>query len=332
MGAMPALSSAVDESQLLELIRRRSAHLTGRAGVVVGPGDDCAVLDPSGEGPGGVAGNPPEGAFLLATVDQLVEGRHYDPRTTSLDLIARKAVARSISDIAAMGGTPTCALAAGCLRDGFEGADELFERMHYWGNHFACPLAGGDIAFSDGPTVLGVTVLGRSHPQRGPVLRSTAGVGDVVCVTGRIGGSFGSGRHLRFEPRIVQGVELCDRLGPALTSMMDISDGLGRDAGRVGRASGVTVELEAGRVPIHADAGGWKSAIADGEDYELLFTVAPGTSTPGACGGGTPITAIGRGVAGPGGGVVIDPGGSRLRAEEVGWDHVPGAGGCGGGQ
>lgn len=304
----------MNEAALLELICARSSGLSGRGVVVVGPGDDCAVLAPQSDAP-----SP---ALMLATVDQLVEGRHYDPATVTLQQIARKSVARSVSDIAAMGGAPGFALAAGCLRDGFAGADELFAHMHEQAARLGCPLVGGDIAFSNGPTVLSVTVLGSAHPVRGPVLRSTAGVGDSVCVTGRIGGSLASGRHLDFSPRLRQGTMLCDSLGPALTAMIDISDGLGRDAGRIGRASGVVIALEAARIPLHADAGGWLAALSQGEDYELLFTVAAGAEPPTDL-DGVPVTVIGRaGAAKHGAGcTVIDPGGNRLSADEMGWDH-----------
>src|SRR5690606_5721242 len=134
------------ESVLLRRIAERSAHLVeGMRGVLeIGPGDDCAAL------------RLPPGATLL-TVDQLVEGRHYTP-DTALDLVARKCVARSVSDIAAMGGTPVAALATGALRDAFDREDELFRALHRWADAFGCPLVGGDIARTPGPTVLTCTV------------------------------------------------------------------------------------------------------------------------------------------------------------------------------
>lgn len=292
------------ESELLEHIRERSLPLRGRGAVVVGPGDDCAVLALPG--------------LTLATVDHLVEGRHYDA-SLPIDLVARKAVARSVSDIAAMGGEPSCGMATGCLRNRFPSADELFDRMAHWAMEFGCPLAGGDIAFHDGPTVLTVTVLGAAHPVRGPVERTTAREGDRVCVTGALGGSLVSGRHATFEPRVREGRTLCDLLGRNLTAMIDISDGLGRDAARVAKASGVRIEMESWRLPRNRGVSDWRRAASDGEDYELLFTVGDGVAVPhDAC--GTPVTVIGRVVRGTGC-VFIDEAGTRHDAGEMGWDH-----------
>ncbi|MFM9957074.1 MAG: thiamine-phosphate kinase [Phycisphaerales bacterium] len=294
---------------MLDHIRERSSHLRGRGAVVVGPGDDCAVLALPG--------------LTLATVDHLVEGRHYGP-STPIDLIARKAVARSVSDIAAMGGEPSCGLATGCLRADFERADELFDRMAHWGEEFGCPLAGGDIATTKpasegGVNVLTVTVLGSSHVVRGPVERRTAREGDLVCVTGAFGGSLESGRHLTFEPRVREGRELCDLLGRRLTAMIDVSDGLGRDAGRIAKASGVRIEMDSWKVPLARGVKEWRRGVGDGEDYELLFAIEPGM-VPRSVGGGTAVTVIGRVVRGTGC-VVLDESGVTHDASQMGWDH-----------
>src|SRR5262245_9051931 len=118
------------ETALLSHIFRRSAGLCAAyPHVLVGPGDDCAVLA------------PPGGGQLLLKVDQLVEGRHFaPPPRTPIDLIARKSIARALSDIAAMGGTPSAALAAATLPAGCGYADELFDRMAHWARHWGCPL------------------------------------------------------------------------------------------------------------------------------------------------------------------------------------------------
>lgn len=304
------------ESELLAHIAERSRGIvsgSGRGTVVIGPGDDCAVLALPG--------------LTLATVDHLVEGRHYETGT-ALDLIARKAVARSVSDIAAMGGEPRCGLATGCLREDFAavpgGGDELFDRMAHWAEHFGCPLAGGDIAYTapareGGVNVLTVTVLGAAHPVRGPVERRTAREGDLVCVTGSFGGSFRSGRHLTFEPRVREARELCDLLGVRLTAMIDVSDGLGRDAARVAAASRVRIEIDGWKVPRARGVGGWVRAVSDGEDYELLFTVEPGATLPRGV-AGTEVTVIGRVTRGAGC-VVMDESGAAHDASRMGWDH-----------
>lgn len=302
----------IPESELLCRIYGRSAGVGAAEGVVVGPGDDCAVVRTG-------AGD------ALLTVDQLVEGRHFlhlgdRPSDETIGLIGRKAIARSVSDIGAMGGCARFALAAGALRDSFAREDALFDALHSWASHWGCPLVGGDIARVAGPTVLSVTVVGEPHETRGPVLRAGARPGDGLYVTGAFGGSFESGRHLTFEPRVREGRWLCDQLGDRLHAMMDVSDGLGRDAGRIAEASGVRIEIDARLVPRHADARGWRAALADGEDYELLFAAAG--DVPGACPKtGVPITRIGR-VAPGAGCVVADDTGALHDAAVMGWDHA----------
>lgn len=302
------------ESELLANIAARSAGLN-RAfpQVAVGPGDDCAVVRLGEE-------------TLLLTVDQVLAGRHF--RTgTPLDLIARKAIARSISDIAAMAGTPLCALATGALPMGFPQAeaDALFEAMKKWAEHWKCPLVGGDIAslsnVSD-PMMLTVTVLGVPDGKRGALLRSGALAGDNLYITGSLGGSFdektGLGKHLTFEPRIAEAKVLAGALGDRLHAMMDISDGLGRDAGRMAKASGVRLEIDSSAIPKNAGTGDWKRAVGEGEDYELLFAAA-GSDAESIRLGGVPITRVGRVVAGSG--CFVHDGGQLLDASELGWEH-----------
>ncbi len=281
------------ERELLDAIRARSSGLAlSGAELLVGPGDDCAVVRVGGEN-------------LLVTVDQLVEGRHYEPGT-ELDLVARKAIARSISDIAAMAGEPMWTTATGLLPDGFARGDELFEAMKRWAEHWGAPLIGGDIAFGPGPLVLTVTVVGRCEGP--PLLRSGARAGDGVFVSGPIGGSLASGRHLSFEPRVDAGRAARDA---GATALIDLSDGLGLDAQRVGEMSGVRLRVDADAVPTHEDAGGWREAFSAGEDYELL-----------ACGPTRPegFTRIGGVVAGEPGAVIVAQG-SEHEAGSLGWDH-----------
>lgn len=309
------------ESDLLAHIQRRSANLADTFGqVVVGPGDDCAVI------------RTPAGDQFLLTVDHLVEGRHFEPGTP-IDLIARKAIARSVSDIAAMGGTPAWSLATGCLPPGYPHGNALFEAMHKWAGHWGCPIVGGDIASSDGPLVLTVTVggvmglatttqwadvpgiWGVKPSDVRPVLRSGARPGDAVWVTGALGGSLRSGRHLTFEPRLAQG-QLAAFNQFDIRAMIDISDGLGRDAGRIARASGVVLELDARLIPLAPEAASWLDAARDGEDYELLMVGAH--APPG-------LTRIGSARApAPGEPPAVwmtDPYGQRHDIGDMGWDH-----------
>jgi thiamine-monophosphate kinase len=303
------------ESELLSHIYARSKGLLAPgARVLVGPGDDCAVIT-AGEG------NTP----LLFKVDQVVEGRHF-LSSTPIDLIARKAVARAVSDIAAMGGSPTVGLCGAVLPANYTHADALFDAVARWAMRFGCPLVGGDISMlaSDqaGPLVLGMTIVGTPHATRGPVLRSGALAGDSVYVTGALGNSFASGRHLTFEPRLKDAAWLCDSLGDRLHAMMDISDGLGRDAGRLAlassHASSVCIEIDADRIPRNADCATWDHAVREGEDYELLFTASG--SVPSVCPAtGVAMTRIGAVVSGTG--AVVLSHGKRLDASEMGWEY-----------
>jgi len=293
----------MNESHLLKLIESRSRGLAlAGADLLVGPGDDAAVVRTAG------------GDRLVLTVDQLVEGRHFESGT-SLELVARKAVARSVSDIAAMGAMPVWAMATGLLPEGFAQGDELFAALYKWANAFSCPLIGGDIASGPGPMALTVTVCGTMEAGHEPKLRSGAKVGDEIWITGPVGNSFASGWHLSFEPRIEIG-----RGASALMdvhAMIDLSDGLGRDAGRVGRASGVTLEIDAAKIPLRDGATDWRTAIGEGEDYELLVL---GKGLAGKLAG--LIGPIGVVRAGEPGAVVIDEVGVRHDVGGMGWDHA----------
>ncbi|MEQ9096376.1 MAG: thiamine-phosphate kinase [Phycisphaerales bacterium] len=290
------------ERELLSRIADRSADLARAFGhVLVGPGDDCAV----------VAGQPHP---LLLTTDHLVQHRHFND-DLRLELVARKAILRSVSDIAAMAGTPSWALATALLPVGYAHANELFDHMARFAREFGCPLVGGDIASlppeSNGPISLTVTVGG--HAAR-PILRSGARAGDHVYVTGALGGSLRNHRHALAQPRI----EIAQQLADRLHAMIDLSDGLGVDAGRVARASGVGIELDAHAIPIHPDAQGLSAAIGDGEDYELLFTSAH--DLRGQVDGVT-VTRIGRVVTGQPGAFVMMPDGSTQDVTNQGFEH-----------
>ncbi len=270
----------MSESDLLAHIFSISGGINASSGdVLVGPGDDCAAVQIG------------SGDILLLTVDQLVEGRHFSSGTP-IDLIARKAVARSMSDIAAMGGVPRWSLATGLLPDGYEHGQALSAALHRWSRHWQTPMIGGDIAFGPGPLSLSVTVIGSmaavtpSEPTPGPILRSGAKVGDLLWLSGPVGGSFASGHHLHFEPRLdvgraaVRANASSAAGGGVVHAMIDLSDGLGRDAARVGKASGVVLEIDAWQVPRKTDQAGnvlpWMQACCEGEDYELLLAIAPG--------------------------------------------------------
>lgn len=296
------------ESDLLQHIARRSADLHGLSGsfgqIVTGPGDDCAVV------------RTRSGDLLLITVDQVVEDRHFAP-DMPLDLIARKAVARSVSDIAAMGGVPAWGLATGLLPSGYPHGDALFDAMARWARHWGCPLIGGDIATGSERLSLTVTIAGTMAPGQDPVLRSGAKPGDVLWLTGALGNSFASGRHASFEPRLRQG-QWAAVVGAH--AMIDLSDGLGRDAGRIGVASGVRLVIDAGSLPLHEGCTDWRQAVREGEDYELLIALPVGVEPQEGLAG--PVGRVE--AAGPneqGGAWIRDEGGIEHDASGLGWDH-----------
>jgi thiamine-monophosphate kinase len=306
------------ESDLLRHIYKTAADLDAQfPQVVVGPGHDCAVIA------------APGGECLLLKVDQVVGGRHFRAFPhTPLDLIARKAIARAISDIAAAGGAPLACMVGAVLPHDFEHAADLVDALDKWARHFRCPSVGGDVStwgpHQKGELVLGISIIGTPHRARGPVLRSGAAPGDWVYVTGELGGSIdpatGHGRHLLFEPRLAEARWLCDTLGERLHSMMDISDGLGRDAGRMAAASGVQFRIDAASIPRRGHVPDWRAAVGDGEDYELLFTApadaAIGESVPQL---GTRITRIG--TVERGAGCIIETPEGSFDGAELGWEH-----------
>lgn len=266
----------MDEAQLLAHIYARSQSAQHDR-VSVGPGDDCAVVDCGGD------------RAVLLTTDQLIEGRHFIPDTHQ-EHIAWKALARSVSDIAACAGQPICALATCALPAGYENPDALFDAMHKAAQEMNCPLVGGDIAFTtedqSAPLHISTTVVGCVHAERGAVLRSGAKPGDAIVITGTIGGSFdrrltsrGVPHHLGFMPRVSEARALADVVRGGLHAMMDVSDGLGVDAGRLALASGVSIDLNAESLPISCvldeESNRIERGISDGEDYELLCAVHP---------------------------------------------------------
>lgn len=302
------------ESQLLAEIYKHNATLgaSGGARVLIPPGDDMALIQLGG-------------ARLLVAADQVIQGRHFAPGTP-MDAVARKAIARNISDVAAMAGVPAACVATAALPAGMpdEQVLALAAGLRTWAAHFACPLVGGDVGVqaSAGPLLVSVTVLAEPGPGGRVVQRSGAHVGDLLCVTGALGGSLapdGSGRHLTFEPRIAAAHALLAALGDRLHAMIDLSDGLARDAGHLARAAGLAVQVDAAALPCNPGCG-WRAALGDGEDYELAFA-CPGH--PPAVAAGVPVTVVGRFVARTPGApaVTLVNGSESLDADALGWEH-----------
>jgi len=306
----------VTESELIELMRSM-AEADSFPWLKVGIGDDAAELT-VGDGQG-----------LLLTTDMVVAGVHF-AEDTEPELIGRKAIARGLSDIAAMAGRPLCTVAAvnlGDIRDD-SFARRLLEALWREAAALSAPLVGGDMASGGQTLTITVTAVGLPGPQ-GAVARSGAKAGDLVCVSGTLGGSI-LGRHLRFTPRIREALQLVETA--RIHAMIDISDGLSTDLLHIAEASGVAVRIEAEKIPVSPDAvllsreSGrepvWH-ALNDGEDYELLFCAPPQDARRLAqCGvGGVPVTVIGT-VTRQSESVLVEPTGECRKLRAGGWEHL----------
>jgi thiamine-monophosphate kinase len=274
------------EFAFIDWIRSRSALSSRPKGrpcpspevLVVGPGDDACVLDLGSE------------RLISLTTDMLLEGTHFDLATVSVREVGWKAVGASLSDVAAMGMEALVCVAAvglppapkaGCGRTF---AEELYNGMRDLADRFGVAIAGGDVTSwrrRPAPLAVCVTVLGRRAGAQ-PVLRSGARDGDVILVTGELGGSL-LGRHVRFMPRLNEGLTIARGYSPH--AMIDISDGLSSDLAHVAVESGLGAVIDESRIPLSADArkaskrdgrSPLEHALNDGEDFELLVAMAEG--------------------------------------------------------
>ncbi len=265
------------------LVRRLLVHACGNEALLTGPGDDCAVVQRD------------ETWDTLLKTDVVVESVHFSPDTDP-ELIGRKALARPLSDIAAMGGIPEHALITILASPGRPVAllEGLYRGIHQLAARFHISLAGGETSGLpvDG---LAVNVALTGRVERGKAfLRSGGKAGDVLCVSGRLGGSFTSGRHLLFEPRIELARTL-RQLHLLPRAAMDLSDGLATDLPRLAAASHCGAEIEPESLPLYPGCR-VQQALCDGEDYELLMSFAPEV-LPRLKEAALPITPIGRLVA-----------------------------------
>lgn len=260
-----------------ELIARLARSLPANKSVVVGAGDDCAILD----------FNLPDRLLLFKT-DAVVEGIHFTSDTAP-ERIGHKALGRCLSDIAAMAGTPAAALVTLGLPREFDPrfVEGIYSGMNTLARRHEVAIVGGETTTNPERLLISVALLGWVPRGKG-VLRSAAEAGDALFVTGELGGSL-AGKHLDFEPRLAEARWLARHF--SLHAMIDLSDGLAGDLRHVMKASRVGAELLAAAIPISREArraGKAESsalppllaALADGEDFELLFTVASRDAVP----------------------------------------------------
>lgn len=249
--------SRVGEDRLVAALTR---NLPQRPDVRVGAGDDCAVI--------GGARDP---RWLLLKTDVVVEGVHFLPEE-KMQRVGWKALCRAISDIAAMGGVPEHALVTLVVAPDVEldRIRALYRGLRRAARAFGVAIVGGETSRCETGLVVNVALTG-SVERRRCILRSGGSPGDRLFVTGRLGGSI-AGHHLDFIPRLVEARWLVENF--RVHAMMDLSDGLEADLPRLARSSGCGYELETVALPIKAGCSTFQ-ALNDGEDYELLFAMAP---------------------------------------------------------
>ena len=277
-----------NEDSLIRRIANRCRPLPDPATsrfVALGIGDDAALF------------RPKFGHETILTCDWFLEGTHFLRHKHSPDSVGWKCLARALSDVAAMGGTPRCFLLSLALPEKLTDRwlDLFLGGLLRASRKFPCPLAGGDTTWQT-EILINITVVG-DVPTGHAVTRSGAGVGDILCVTGRLGEAElglqivrrGAGaadksnpstrKHLYPEPRLALGQWLSKR-GLA-TAMMDISDGLSTDLSRLCAASAIGARIEEAKIPhvrtsdlaIEHGRDPLQLALHGGDDYELLFTV-----------------------------------------------------------
>lgn len=313
------------EKALIERIRAHAASLK----VPVGIGDDCAVVRVPGQ------------HDALLTTDFSLEGVHFRRTWHAPEVVGHRCLARGLSDIAAMGGEPIAAFLSLALPSRLSQVwvDGFLKGFRALAKQFRVPLAGGDTAQSPGGILADIVVLG-SVPKGRAILRSGARPGDLIYVSGELGGGADAlhrlfagkrikpeyyPRHFRPMPRIAVGLFL--REHRLASSMIDVSDGLSTDLGHICDESGVGAEIlpdaiPRARVGLPQAAVDLAAALHGGDDYELLFTARSNKAIPQKI-AGVPITLIGRVMHGKKV-TLVGESGKRSQLKAKGWEHFRG--------
>jgi thiamine-monophosphate kinase len=328
------------ESNLILKLRAATSRAGSKWGIALGIGDDAALFAPR------------PGFQTILTCDWFLEETHFRRRLHPPDAVGWKSLARAVSDIAAMGGQPRCFLLSLALPKDLTGRwlDQFLSGLRRASRKLHCPLAGGDTTRQE-KVLINITVVGEVRQGRA-ILRSGAKMGDLIYVSGCLGGADlglrllrrkariaksdpALKKHLYPEPRLALAQWLADQHLP--TSMMDLSDGLSTDLPRLCEASRVGATIEAGKIPTATvpkrngvmeaaahnpsqHAHSVALALNGGDDYELLFTVSPAKARrlPTSY-HGVPLTAIGT-IQRAGSILLAEPDGDLKPLAQAGWD------------
>ena len=305
------------ELALIDWIRRRKVS-AGRI-VTIGIGDDLAGLSIGGE-------------EVLFGCDQVLDGVHFKLEECGAKAAGRKALARNLSDVAAMASLPLAAVACVALPNNVraEQAQQIVSGMDELAEQFNCPVVGGDIGSWSGPLAISVSIIAAARGIE-PVRRNGAKPGDAIMVTGELGGSI-LGKHLSFRPLVKEARALAQ--GLKVHALIDISDGLAVDLHHITAESNCGAIILAEKIPVspaakelakkHGDRP-LDHCLADGEDYELLFTL----SAPDIDKGRDVLSSLGIKVSQIGeitekGVVLMDENGNQRELPAVGFEHFRG--------
>lgn len=296
-----------------EFLGRLRSFGLGDDPCIVPIGDDAAVV-------------PAVSGDLALALDTVIEGVHAEGPEAP-EALARKVLRSNLSDLAAMGAEPLCFLLSLTLPQDAEAAlaERVMSTLAEEARTFGVAIIGGDTVVAPAPLTLSGSIVGRL--EGAPFRRDGANPGDLIAVTGALGGSI-LGRHASFAPRLEEAREMRRLGGP--TAATDVSDGLLRDAANIAEASGVALEIMASAVPIHEDAHrlakgneaeALDAALRDGEDFELLFTwpASRGDFLVKNWKADAPITVIGRVIDGEG--LRLDRGKGPQRVAPGGFSH-----------
>ena len=314
----------VGERELIAKIRKQALQKGRRKrGILsLGIGDDCAILRPRSK------------QEIVVTTDLSLENVHFRREWHPPESVGHRCLARGLSDLAAMGARPEAAFLSLAVPEELTGVwlERFFSGLMALAERCRVPLAGGDTAKA--PMMIADIVLVGSVPQGKPLLRSGARVGDVLYVTGALGGSAAellaleqkpanfrrtstAGHpHLYPEPRLAAG----RKARKLATAAIDVSDGLSTDLAHLCEESGLAAEIDAAALPVDARAT-LEQALHGGEDYELLFTASPKTLVPKQL-GGVLVHPIGRmRKRGKGPQMTLNRDGVRTELAAAGWEH-----------